>query len=116
MRFLVDENLPVDVQEVLLADGHDVLYVRQSDHRGATDRDLWQLAASEERVLVTRDLDFPLPDNPRPPALVLLRVPDSFTRKQIRAIMGQFVASSAFQEIDGRITVVSPGRVRTRKL
>ena len=116
MRFLVDENLPVDVPELLQGEGHDVLYLARSPQRGATDEEVWSLGASEQRIIVTRDLDFPLPDRPQPPGLVLLRVPDNFTREQIAGVMAEFVASTAFQQIGGTITVVSPGRVRARRL
>ena len=114
MRFLVDENLPADVADVLRRGDHDVLHVSESHYRGASDQELWRLAASESRIVVTRDLDFPLPDVPRPPGLVLVRVPGTFTRSQIADIVTEFVDSEAFGEIDGAITVVSPGRVRRR--
>jgi predicted nuclease of predicted toxin-antitoxin system len=116
MRFLVDENLPVDVAQLLQHEGHDVLYLAQSGYRGATDEEVWSLAAREERIVITRDLDFPMPDSPRPPGLVLVRVPDTFTRKQIARVMSEFIASAAFQQVPGTITVISPGRVRVRSI
>lgn len=116
MRFLVDENLPVDVQRILEERGHDVLYLPHSPHRGAADEEVWSIAAREERIIVTRDLDFPLPESPRPAGVVLLRVPDTFTRAQIADVMSDFASSAAFEEVTGAITVVSPGRVRSRGL
>jgi predicted nuclease of predicted toxin-antitoxin system len=116
MRFLVDENLPVDVSELVQREGHDVLYLAQSGYRGATDEEVWSLAVREERIIVTRDLDFPVMDSPRPPGLILVRLPDTFTRKQIARVMSEFVASAAFQRVVGTITVVSPGRVRVRSI
>lgn len=116
MRFLVDENLPVDVADILRRADHDVLHVSQSDHRGALDKDLWRLAADEGRIVVTRDLDFPLPDTPKPPGLILLRVPDTFRRNQIKDIVAEFVNSDTFSQVEGAISVVSPGRVRSRVL
>jgi predicted nuclease of predicted toxin-antitoxin system len=116
MRFLVDENLPVDVAQLLQHEGHAVLYLAQSGYRGSTDAEAWSLAAREERIVITRDLDFPMPDLPRPPGLVLLRVPDAFTRMQIARVMSEFIASAAFQQVVGTITVVSPGRVRVRSI
>lgn len=116
MRFLVDENLPVDVAEVLQEAEHDVVFVPRSEHRGASDQELWRLAVSEERILVTRDLDFPLSDRPPPPGLILVRVPDTFTRRAIRGVFAEFVAGEALAEVAGSITVVSPGRIRARKL
>ena len=116
MRFLVDENLPVDVSELLRLNDHDVLYLPHTVHRGASDEEVWRLAAREERIILTRDLDFPIPESPRPPGLILVRVPDTFTRKQIAGVMSEFISSAAFEQVTGTITVVSPGRVRVRNL
>jgi predicted nuclease of predicted toxin-antitoxin system len=116
MRFLVDENLPVDVAELLRREGHDVVYLPHTGSRGASDEEVWRLAAREERSILTRDLDFPMPDSPRPPGLILLRLPDTFTREQIARVMSEFIASAAFRRVAGTITVVSPGRVRVRNL
>ena len=116
MRFLIDENLPVDVPTLLEDKGHDVLYLPLTGHRGASDEEVWQLAAREERIIMTRDLDFPMPELPRPPAVILVRVPDTFTREQIAEVMSEFIASDAFKQVMGTITVLSPGRVRVRNL
>jgi predicted nuclease of predicted toxin-antitoxin system len=116
MRFLVDENLPIGVAQLLQYEGHDVLYLAQSGYRGVTDEEVWSLAVREERIIITRDLDFPVPDSPRPPGLVLIRVPDTFTKKLIEGVMSEFMASAAFQRVIGTITVVSPGRVRVRSI
>lgn len=53
MRFLVDENIPVEIVEYLRSLGHDVLDIAVSEHRGATDTNLWQIATAENRVIVT---------------------------------------------------------------
>ena len=116
MRFLVDENLPTNIEDLLNALGHEALHVSGSDLHGAADRTLWQFAANEGLVLVTRDLDFPLPDTPRPLGLILIRVPDTFTRSQIGDVMAAFAEEEPFEQTAGRITVVSPSRVRSRPL
>ncbi len=116
MRFLVDENLPGEVAALLRRAGHDVLFLLETGHRGMRDDEVWRLAVREERVIVTRDLDFPLPDSPKPAGVVLVRVPDTFTRTAIAEVMSEFVASTAFQRVAGTVTVVSPGRVRARSL
>jgi len=60
MRFLVDENLPLEVASLLQRHGHDALHLSQTEHRGCSDAHLWELAARDERILVTRDLDLPI--------------------------------------------------------
>ncbi len=61
MRFLIDENLPADIAADLVTAGHDALEVADSEHRGADDSVIWRVAIAESRILVARDLDFPLP-------------------------------------------------------
>jgi predicted nuclease of predicted toxin-antitoxin system len=116
MLFLVDENLSEDVADVLDRAGHDVLHVAETRLRGASDRDIWRFAAEEQRILVTRDLDFPLPDHPAPPSVILLRLPRSYRRKQIGEAVQQLVASGALEGAAGAITVFSPGRLRQRSI
>ena len=58
MKMFVDENIPnVTVQE-LQAMGHDVLDIRGTSQQGMLDDELWSLAQSEQRLLVTTDQGF----------------------------------------------------------
>ncbi len=116
MRFLVDENLPVDVAQVLQDHCHSVTHVSRSEHRGATDSELARVATREQRLIVTRDLGFSALRSPRVPGVILVRVPDTFTRRQIRDLVAAFVASAPLDQVEGSVTVLSPGRVRMRKM
>ena len=117
MRFLLDENLPRAVGELLMNSGHDVLAVATSSLRGATDEQLWIFAAQESRVFLPRDLGFPIRRvHPAPPGLVLVRAPDDFSSSRIVGLLQQFLGSAKDEDIEGAITVVSPGRVRSRPL
>src|SRR6185312_1017278 len=57
MLLLADENFPKPVIEVLRAEGHDVLWAR-TDHAGARDVVLLDLAEAEARIALTLDKDF----------------------------------------------------------
>lgn len=57
MRFLVDQNVPLDVVEGLRAEGHDVSWA-QTDYPGADDEVLLEIAQNEERIVITFDTDF----------------------------------------------------------
>jgi len=58
MRVLVDENIPkVTVQSLTLL-GHDVLDIRGTDQQGTDDENLWLLAQSQSRLLITTDKGF----------------------------------------------------------
>ena len=91
ISFLVDENLPIDVVEVLREAGYDCLYVKEPSYRGAADSVLSRLAASEGRIVITRDLGFPVPPPGGPPGLILLRVPPSLSRREIGEIVQELV-------------------------
>ena len=57
MRLLADENFPLPTIDALRHDGHDVAWAR-TDHPGAKDSKLLDLAESDRRVLLTLDKDF----------------------------------------------------------
>lgn len=112
MRFLVDENLPIDVVGALESAGHDVVYVSWTDLRTASDESISRFAIREKRILVTRDLDFPLQGQEPLPGLVLLRLPDSFRRSSIGRVFEWFLEQSSIDDLLSHVTVVSPGRIR----
>lgn len=57
MRFLADQNVPLDVIEGLRDEGHDVTWA-QADYPGADDEVLLEAAQREDRILLTFDTDF----------------------------------------------------------
>lgn len=74
---LLDENIPRDVAEGLLAAGHDVLSVAGASS-GIEDRGVLALARKDQRVLLTFDSDFGdlifQRDEAPPPAVLYFRV------------------------------------------
>ena len=58
MNFKTDENLPIEVAESLRQRGHDVLTVMDQQLAGRPDTDVATICQSEQRALVTLDLDF----------------------------------------------------------
>lgn len=59
MRFLVDMPLSPKLAAWLSANGHDAIHASQAGLSQATDEDILQHAAAEQRIIVTADLDFP---------------------------------------------------------
>jgi predicted nuclease of predicted toxin-antitoxin system len=85
VNLLADECCDVLVVYGLRADGHDVLYVKESA-RGADDDAVLQLAFGQQRVLLTEDKDFgELVVRLKRPAhgVVLLRINPSDTDKKL---------------------------------
>jgi predicted nuclease of predicted toxin-antitoxin system len=58
MRFLANENFPLDAVEALRNVGHEVAWVR-ADAPGSSDPKVLQRAVTEARVLLTQDKDIP---------------------------------------------------------
>jgi uncharacterized protein with PIN domain len=59
VRLLLDEQLSADIAEALRRHGHDVVAVQDAqrqDWRGLADADLFEIAQSEGRVLVTENV------------------------------------------------------------
>ncbi len=117
MKFIADENFPLDSVRALRLQGYDVVAVAE-EMPGASDEEVLQRAATEARIVLTFDRDFgylvfrlgmpaPLgavlfrdgPARPAEPADLLLRI----------ISRGEIVLSNKF-------TVVERDRVRQRPL
>ncbi len=57
MKIKLDENLPERLADELRALGHDVDTVRGEHLNGQTDAEIWRVARSLDRFLITQDLD-----------------------------------------------------------
>ena len=115
LRFLVDENLPAGIAAVLSESGQDVLDIAASDRRGDPDDALWKVAIHEDRIIVTRDLDFPLPSQlGRPAGVVLLRTSGMRTSELVQ-FFRDALARLDLQSLRDCVTVIEPGRVRQRR-
>jgi predicted nuclease of predicted toxin-antitoxin system len=114
MRFLLDENIPKRLAMALRAEGHDVLRVQELGIQGAADEEVWSRARATASIFITADRDFPLPA-PKPPAMVLLRRFDRVTISTFVEVVLDAI-KSLDEEIDGLLVVITPGRVRRRRL
>jgi len=116
MRFLLDENVHAKSTSVLRDQGHDVRHVVESELRGKPDDDLIQFCNEDNRIFVTRDLGVALVAASLLTGLILVRVPQRFASRDIPALLADFTARASERDIHGRITVVSPGRTRSKPL
>jgi predicted nuclease of predicted toxin-antitoxin system len=116
MRFLANENVPLDAVSALRETGHDIVWVR-TDAPGSSDEDILARAVSEERVLVTFDKDFgELAFHSHLPSkcgIMLFRVPESSSAHIARIVTAAVESRSDWT---GHFSVVEEYRIRMRPL
>jgi predicted nuclease of predicted toxin-antitoxin system len=116
MLLMVDECLPKDFVDALLAVGHDVAWVSRLCS-GFDDDVVLAKATAEGRVLVTEDRDFgKLTIRRQLPAIGVIIAHISEFSGTSKEIAAQIVAaiSECQDTIIGSLTVIEPGRVRQR--
>lgn len=90
MKFLVDENLPASVAELLRMNGHDAATVSgTAGLRGMKDPAVMRMCDREDRILITLDHDFMNPQQYPPekhPGIIVLHLSSLSKRKALMAV------------------------------
>jgi predicted nuclease of predicted toxin-antitoxin system len=58
VKFLVDNQLPAALAKWLRERGYDAVHVLERDQGQTNDRQLWQEAIAENRIVISKDEDF----------------------------------------------------------
>lgn len=118
MRFLIDEDLPHSVKDLLERYGHEAVDVRIIGFRGSKDHQIAALAKSKDLCLVTGDADFSDVRNYPPgryAGIVVLRLPRTATASFIVNLLESFLRQEELiAQMPGKLAVVEPGRIRIR--
>jgi hypothetical protein len=115
MRLQLDENLGRPAVKLFEEAGLEVATVHQQSMASAIDSELATRAASEQRCLVTLDLDFAnvLLFPPRSYCgIAVLRLPSRPSSKDLFAACSTLIAGLSRAEISGQLWIVEPGRIR----
>lgn len=116
MRFKIGENLPGEIAIDLRALGYDADTVFDESLPGAQDPVLMRAVSAEKRVLLTLDKgianlkSYPVEEHS---GLVLFR-PARYGRRVVLAFIRERLPSLLELELEGRLTVVGPTRIRLR--
>lgn len=118
MKFLVD--MPVTPQAVahLRAKGHDAVHASAIGLRAKPDSEILERARTEERIVVTADLDYPrllALLKTEGPGLVLFRG-GSYSDAEMLALLDRVLAQSNALDLERSISVVDQYRIRRRRL
>ncbi len=116
MKFLANENFPLDAVEALREKGNEVAWIR-ADSPGVDDQTVLKRAVTENRILLTFDKDFgELAFRSKLPAtsgIVLFR----FTiRSPQVAVKRVTTAIASRQDWAGHFAVIDDFQIRMRKL
>ena len=115
MRLKLDENLGKKAADVLGALGHDVQTVLEQGMSRAPDEEVIRLCQSEQRCLVTLDLDFGNPLVFDPSAyrgIAVLRLPGRPSHQDIVDACQSLAAGLENADITGKLWIVQRGRIR----
>ncbi len=117
MKFKIDENLPSEVANLLISAGHDAATVFGQGLGGVADQDIIAVCTSEERALITLDMDFSNVQAYPPKdycGLIVLRLRRQ-DKPYVLDVFSQAIAIFEREQIVGRLWIVEEDRIRIRK-
>jgi predicted nuclease of predicted toxin-antitoxin system len=117
LRLKLDENMHTDLVPVLRKAGHDVEHACDEGLSGCTDPAVIEAATSEQRVLVTLDLDFSNLHAYRPGryAGILVLRPRSQGYQSVLRVLMQALTRLGPEEFQGGLVVAEHHRIRVRR-
>lgn len=115
MKLKLDENLGKTAAAAFQAAGCDIRTVCGQGLSKAADREIIAACQSEQRCLVTLDLDFgnPLLFDPTEYAgIAVLRLPAKSSHQDLLDAANTLIAALSVRDITGKLWIVQRGRIR----
>ena len=116
MKLKLDENLSRHLKPVLTALGHDTLTAADENLLSQPDTEVARAAISEERMLLTLDIEFADLRKYPPgshPGIILFRLA-SLSPLSVNKFIGAFIQFTELGKLAGCVAVVDPAHVRVR--
>ena len=117
MKFLLDADVPRSVGKVLVSLGHDVTDIRDIGGLAVADAAIYGLIRKQDRILITRDLDFsnillyPPPSNA---GIIVLRV-HLLSTDEIIDVIKDLIKRVSENELIGSLVIARKGHYRLRR-
>lgn len=118
MNFVADAGISPRTVEFLREQGHDVVHIRDIGMQRAKDSEILELARSQDRIVLTFDLDFGdllalgLSDKP---STIIFRLDDE-TADSVNTNLLTVLAQTESDLRDGALILVQAFRYRVRRL
>ena len=115
MKMKLDENIGLRGKELLIAAGHDVATVLEQNLQSAPDSTVIAVCQSEQRCLVTLDLDFsnPIQFNPAEySGIAVLRLPNRSTQQDLLDAIITLINALKIDSIIGKLWIIKRGQIR----
>lgn len=116
MRFKIDENLPAEAADELRQAGHDALTIHDQNMVGDADPKVAAVCRSEQRALLTLDLDFS-DIRAYPPSeyfgIIVLR-PQTQAKNSVLALVSQLIPLLDSEPLVGHLWIVQEAGLRIR--
>jgi predicted nuclease of predicted toxin-antitoxin system len=117
MKFKIDENLPIEVADLLRQAGHDALTVGEQNMSGVTDVTIASVCQSEQRAILTLDLDF-ADIRTYPPSeysgIMVLRLSHQ-DKAFVLQIVHQVIRKLDIEPLNARLWIVEDNQIRIRE-
>jgi len=118
MKFLIDNVLSPSIAKGLCEAGHDAVHIRDKGMQSASDEEVFELAAKENRVLVSADTDFGTLialRQEKEPSIVIFRRSDKRPQTHLHLLLTNIEHIKNFLE-KGSIVVFDETQIRVRNL